>query len=584
MSRNRQQASQRTRPGQNRPKRLVVPVQEIEAIVEQSGARPLTEGEQATLKAAVDTLARITAELETKETTLARLRRILFGAPSERTANVLGEGKEGETPPADTPTDPSAAGGDEKAAGQATSDATSPESGVAEPRKKRPGHGRNGAAAYPRASHIAVPHATLRHGDPCPVDDCTGRVYRQRGEPAVLVRITGVAPLLAKVYELERLRCGLCGTVFTADPPPGVGKAKYDESAAAMIGLLKYGCGLPFHRIERLQRGLAIPMPAGTQWAVLTSAVPSLMPVFAELIRQAAQGSVVYNDDTAMRVLALTQEARAEALPAGASADRTGVFTSGVVAETPQGLIALFKTGPCHAGEHLAEVLDLREVTEPPIHMSDASTRNRPGDHSTLSASCIPHARRNYVDVVEAFPDEVAFVLHTLRAVFHTDAQAKRQKLSAAERLLLHQKESGPRMKALHDWMAKQFAERTVEPHSGLGQAIAYMQNHWEKLTLFLRVPGAPLDNNITERILKKAIQHRKNALFYRTLNGARVGDLFMTLIHTAELHKVEPFHYLVSLLRHAAKVALDPAAWMPWNYSEALARAVAENTGPPPD
>ena len=580
MSRSLQRASQRRRPGQHAPKRMVVPVQEIEAIVENSGARPLTEAEQATLKAAVDTLARITAELETKETTLARLRRILFGAPSERTADVLGQEKEGETPPADTPTDPSAEGGDEKAADPATAPGPSPESAGAEPKKKRPGHGRNGAADYPRAPRIAIPHATLRHGDPCPVADCSGRVYRQR-EPAVLVRITGVAPLRATVYELERLRCGLCGTVFTAEPPPGVGQAKYDESAAAMIGLLKYGCGLPFHRIERLQRGLALPLPAGTQWTVVSGAAPSLMPIFAELARQAAQGTVLYNDDTAMRILALTQEARAEALPAGASADRTGVFTSGVVAETAKGLIALFKTGPCHAGEHLAEVLELREVTDPPIHMSDASTRNRPGDHPTLSASCIPHARRNYVDVVEAFPDEVAFVLHTLRGVFHTDAQAKRQNLSGAERLRLHQEESRPRMQALHDWMTKQFAERTVEPHSGLGQAITYMQNHWQKLTLFLRVPGAPLDNNITERILKKAIQHRKNALFYRTLSGARVGDLFMTLIHTAELNKVEPFHYLVCLLRHAAKVALDPAAWTPWNYSEALAQAEAKSTGP---
>jgi hypothetical protein len=151
-------------------------------------------------------------------------------------------------------------------------------------------------------------------------------------------------------------------------------------------------------------------MPVGTQWEVVAAAAAPLIPVFDELARQAAQGTVVFNDDTTMRILTLTQEARAEALPAGASADRTGVFTSGVVAETPNGLIALFKTGPCHAGEHLAEVLDLREVTDPPIHMSDASTRNRPGDHSTLAASCIPHARRNYVDVVEAFPEEVAFV------------------------------------------------------------------------------------------------------------------------------------------------------------------------------
>ncbi len=355
MSRNRPPASQRRRPGQTPPQRMAVPVQEIEAIVENSGARPLTEAEQATLKAAVATLARITAELETKETTLARLRRILFGAPSERTAEVLGAGKEDERLSADTPTDPSAEGGDEIAADQAPGYARSPEPAGAEPKKKRPGHGCNGAADYPRAPRIAVPHATLRHGDPCPIADCSGRVYGQR-EPAVLLRISGVAPLLAKVYALERLRCGLCGTVFTAEPPPGVGQEKYDESAAVVIGLLKYGCGLPFHRIERLERGLALPLPAGTPWTVVSGAAPSLMPVFAELVRQAAQGSVLYNDDTAMRVLAMTQEARAEALPAGASADRTGVFTSGVVAETAKGLIALFKTGPCHA-------LTLRQIS-----------------------------------------------------------------------------------------------------------------------------------------------------------------------------------------------------------------------------
>ncbi|MBK7677467.1 MAG: transposase [Candidatus Accumulibacter sp.] len=224
------------------------------------------------------------------------------------------------------------------------------------------------------------------------------------------------------------------------------------------------------------------------------------------------------------------------------------MFTSGVVAGTPNGLIALFKPGPVMRASTLPEVLDLREVTDPPIHMSDASTRNRPGDHSTLAASCIPHARRNYVDVVEAFRKKVAFVLHTLRAVFHTDAQAKRLSLSPAERLLLHQKESGPRMKALQDWMARQFAEHTVEPHSGLGQAISYMQNHWEKLTLFLRAPGGPLDNNITERILKKAILQRKNELFYRTLNGARRRS-----VHDPDPHGRTPQDRAVSLPRFSA-------------------------------
>jgi hypothetical protein len=372
--------------------------------------------------------------------------------------------------------------------------------------------------------------------------------------------------------------------VFTAAPPAGVGETKYDESAAAMIGLLKYGCGLPFHRIARLEQALAIPLPATTQWHVVQPAAGRLAPAFDELVRQAADGSVLYNDDTPMRILNFTAEARAEALPPGAKQERTGVFTSGVVAETPNGPIALFKTGPCHAGEHLAEVLDKRQDPAVPIQMSDALARNTPGEHPTQAANCIPHGRRKFVEVYAAFPEEAAFVLETLRPVFRTDHQAQQEGLSPEARLLLHQQESGPRMQALHEWMAKQIKEHRVEPNSGLGQAIAYMQNHWEKLTLFLRVPGAPLSNNLCERALKKAILHRKNSLFYRTLNGAKVGDLFMTLIHTAELHRKEPFDYLLTLLRHEAAVALDPAAWMPWNYTATLARLAAEPSDPAPD
>jgi transposase len=548
-------------------RRVAVPIEKLNAIVERTRTEALPEAEHATLKAAVDTLACLTAELESAKTSLARVQRIVFGSSSETTAGVLGEAN-GAT----------AAGPDPAHA------ASPPAETEAPPPGKRKGHGRNGAQDYPRAPRIPVPHATLKHGDPCPEPGCDGRLYRQRQEPALLVRVTGVAPLQAQVYELERLRCGLCGTVFTADPPAGVGSAKYDDSAAAMIALLKYGCGLPFHRIARLEQALAIPLPATTQWDVVQPAAGRLAPAFEELARQAGEGSVLYNDDTPMRILNFTEEARAEALPPGAKAERTGTFTSGVVAETPNGPIALFKTGPCHAGEHLAEVLDKRQDPAVPIQMSDALARNTPGEHPTQAANCIPHGRRKFVEVYAAFPEEAAFVLETLRPVFRTDHQAQQDGLSPEARLLLHQQESGPRMQALHEWMAKQIKEHLVEPNSGLGQAIAYMQNHWEKLTLFLRVPGAPLSNNLCERALKKAILHRKNALFYRTLNGAKVGDLFMTLIHTAELHRKEPFDYLLALLRHETAVALDPAAWMPWNYSAALARLASEATDPAPD
>lgn len=139
-------------------------------------------------------------------------------------------------------------------------------------------------------------------------------------------------------------------------------------------------------------------------------------------------------------------------------------------------------------------------------------------------------------------------------------------------RLRLHRVDSQPTMARLHSWLNRQFAEKRVEPSSALGSAIRYLLKHWEKLTLFLRQPGAPLDNNICERALKKAILHRKNALFYKTENGARVGDMYMSLIHTCELCGVSPFDYLVELQKNADELAARPEQWMPWNYQDATA------------
>jgi hypothetical protein len=121
--------------------------------------------------------------------------------------------------------------------------------------------------------------------------------------------------------------------------------------------------------------------------------------------------------------------------------------------------------------------------------------------------------------------------------------------------------------------MKAQFAEHRTEPNSGLGKAMSYLLNHWTKLTLFLSQPGAPIDNNIVERALKKAILNRRNAFFYKTLNGAHTGDLFMSLIHTCELNGANPFDYLTELLRHAEELKQRPSEWMPWNFRETLMR-----------
>jgi len=238
--------------------------------------------------------------------------------------------------------------------------------------------------------------------------------------------------------------------------------------------------------------------------------------------------------------------------------------------------VALFFTGWKHAGENLAEVLKQRAHELPaPIQMSDALSRNAPKVKGIepLQANCLAHGRRQVVEVADNFPEECRYVLETLRDVYHHDAQAREQAMSPEQRLRFHQEHSEPLMKGLHEWLEAQLGEHKTEPNSGLGKAITYLLNHWLKLTLFLRQAGAPIDNNIVERALKKAILNRKNALFYKTVNGAGVGDLFMSLIHTCELNGANPFDYLAELLRHAEELKSNPSEWMPWNYRDTLAR-----------
>jgi hypothetical protein len=543
-----------------RPEVLVLKMEELETILERAGTSALDEESIKKLKAMGETLAWLMGELEKKRIDIKRLCKILFGAKNtEKTSEVLGkenkDDQEGSQP------------------GDAEESAKEEKESTKEEKKKRKGHGRNGADSYRGAERIKVPHESLCSGDHCP--ECEkGKVYGLR-EPRVLVRVTGQAPLQATVYEIEALRCNLCGVVFRAKTPDDVGEKKYDESSAAMIGLLNYGSGMPFNRLERLEGYLQIPLPASTQWDIVSKAAGLLFPARDELIRLAAKGDVLYNDDTKMKILSLIKEN--ELIEATSSKDRTGMFTSGIVSILEGRHIVLFFTGRKHAGENIEDVLRERaKELHIPIQMCDGSLQSVPKELETILSNCLTHGRRKFVEVAPYFPEECRYVLEVLMVVYKNDAVAREQKMSDQERLLFHQAHSAGPMNDLKSWMTEQIEENKVEPNSSLGAAIAYMLKRWDKLTLFLSVPGAPLDNNICERALKMAIRHRKNSLFYRTENGAKVGDIFMSLIYTAELAAVNPFEYLTVLLKHAEHLKRAPHEWMPWNYL-ATAAAMAE-------
>lgn len=522
-----------------RPKRarVEVNVQQLDQIVDKACAEPLSPEEGTLLRTSIHAMAeRLAHQFRTTE----RARDLADGNRAD------GEG------------------GD--AAVSQSEDAGQPS---LEERKPRAGHGRNGAADYGGATVVPVLHPGLSPKCTCP--GCLkGKVYERKPRP--IVRVTAMPPIQATVYKLQELRCNLCGEVFAAEPPPGVGEGKYDASVASMVAELKYGLSMPFNRIEKLQQQMGVPLPAATQFELVDSAAEKLQPVLDELTRLAAQGEVLHHDDTRVRIL--DEVVR----PESQDEDRTGLHTTGTVSRVEGHPIGLFTSGPQHAGENMSDLLALRQRDlPPPVVMADALSANKPKtpvELEVILSNCLTHGRRQFVDEIEAFPTECQHVIDQLGLVYWHDAQARAQGLDDDARLAFHQEKSGPVMEKLKNWMETQLEQKLTEPNSGLGGAIRYFLKRWDRLTLFLRHPGAPLDNNVAERALKKAVLHRKNSLFYKTQHGAETGDLFMSIIHTCELNGVNSFQYMTELQRHATDAKADPGAWLPWNFHLRLSPA----------
>lgn len=561
----------------------------VPGLLERLRSRQLGPEDYALVERVVLRLLWVTGLVQEGRTKLTRLQRLLGFSRSEKTAAVVGrpsaEDRQGgdDGGPEGQPRSPGGGGGGAPDPPPAASDPggenpARPAAGeppkVNRPKARIKGHGRLPASAYPAARHIKVAHEALRPGDTCPM--CGRGTLYELAEAAQVLRIFGQAPLQALCWDCQRLRCSACGLVHTARAPAAAQGEKYDESATSLMAFLRFSCGVPHHRLEQLQADLQTPVPASTQWEAMAKAIPAVAPAHAELIRQAAQAPVLHVDDSHGPVLAWTGKRRAALLAAGKldNPERTGIFTTAVVAITAEDRkIAIFFNGRKHAGENLADLLNQRAAgLSPPICMSDALAGNTPAGHSVIPCNCLVHGRRNFVDVVGSFPEECRHFLEQIGRVFEVDALCREEKLSGAARLERHQRESAPVMAGLQQWMKDLLEQKRTEPSSGLGKAINYMLKRWDRFTLFLRRPGVPLENNVAERVLKMAIRHRNNSLFYLTAHGAEVGDVYMSLIHTARLCGENPVAYLTAIQHHARAVAESPQHWMPWNWRATLA------------
>jgi transposase len=434
------------------------------------------------------------------------------------------------------------------------------------PLAKPKGHGRITADEYHPNEIIRVQHATFKPGDACPTE-CGGNLYRVNEKPGGIIRIKGQACAHVVRYEFEKLRCALCGAVFTADPPSDFPPKKYDDHFRANLVVQKYFMASPFYRQEQYQKLLGFRLPDSTQWDLVESVADCAHPVLNVLERLAANATNVNHDDTGVKILDVMRANKLEP-----DKKRKGMFTTCIFAQSKDYKICLYYSGVKHGGENLSTLLEKRHKDLPPIiQMCDALSANVPAALKTILCHCITHGRRKFTDIEPFFPVECGHVIEQLALVYKHDAETKERNMTADKRLIHHQTYSAPVMDALKIWMQNQFDERKVEPNSALGGAIRYMQKHWPELTRFLSVSGAHLDNNLVERALKLAIRTRKNAMFHKSMHGAYVASLLLSLIATCELAKINPVHYLIALQENKSDVFKYPDWWLPWNYKSTL-------------
>jgi transposase len=415
----------------------------------------------------------------------------------------------------------------------------------------------------------------LQKGQPC-LECGRGKLYKYGS--ATILRISGQTPLTVTQHILERLRCNTCGAYFTAEVSDEVAQdggidQKYGYSARAIIGIHKHFAGLPFYRQQTLQQMLGLPVGASTAFDQCEQLANDLQPVFRALVQRSANATHYHLDDTPNRILNQSTILKPQR-KTGKLTERKGIYTSGVIATLSEGYqAALFQTNIGYAGEWLDEILATRHADAPiPTLMCDALPSNAPtvlpSEHYQMTL-CNSHARRHFVDVLHQFPDKAPWVLEQYALIWVHDKHCQKEKFSLQARLEYHRQHSLPVMEAIQRWGTEQLQSEAVEENSTLGKAIGYFLRHHAGLCRFCYYPGAQLDNNLMERMLKLVIRGRKNALFFNTLAAAAMADVIGSIIATCHHHQVNPFNYLVQLQRQASAVKANPEQWLPWNYTQ---------------
>lgn len=439
------------------------------------------------------------------------------------------------------------------------------------------GHGRNGSSAFTNATHFYHVLLTGIIGSICAVCK-VGTMQRYRDK--TVIRIVGQPLFAAELHHCQQARCKICGKIAQAEIPTevmeGIGSSyiNYNWSACAMLAVMHYFAGLPFKRLESLHKGWGIPFADDNQWNAMNEADSLLLPLFRALEKYGIiNGQTLRIDDTGSEVIeiqkSINREIKAhESVGKNIKDIRTGINATGVYIEADEEVIVLYYTGRHHAGEIFAQMLDQRRRAQSDslIKVTDAASKNfGAAEDGLIEAVCNAHAMLNFRDIKDKYPDEYAVAGGVYKKVFDFDDIAKASNMTPMERLDFHKKNSLPLMKSLKEMCEDKLKSKLVDPRSALWKPLTFIINQWPRLVKFCENPGVPLDTNLVEQTLIIPVRYLAASFNYQTINGAEVGDRFMSLIVTALKNEAEPVSYLTYCLQNHVDLAKNPEKYLPW-------------------
>ena len=491
-----------------------------------------------------------------QKVTISRLKELLFGKkkrtiqPKDDKSKASDEAKAAAKNTDNPPTSTDAANEDNLTDTEDSSE-----------KKKLKGHGRIPHTAYTEATDHKLTIDNLKVGMSCP-SECKGRLYEFT--PATIIRIKGQQMAAVHRYTIEKLRCNLCNVIITANIPKELGNDKYDASFKAHIVIQKYFMGMPSYRQATYHSFINVPLPHSTQWKLIEELAGCVIPIFNRLCVHAANNKLIYFDDTPLKIVDEIKDNQSNP-----NKKRKGMYTTGMLAKSENHQIILYFNGVMHAGENLTALLAKRTEKAPVILMCDALGHNTPDYENVILCYCLSHGFRQFSELHKFFPVPCEKVMTLISAIYKVDKETT--EMTSLNRLAHHKKFSTPITDKLHAYLFFLMDKKLVEPNEPLGKSVNYMLNHWHKLTQFLRVDGAPLDNNAMEQGLKIPIRGRKNWMFYKNTYGASVGGVLTSIIYTCMLSNVNPLNYLVAIQENQVQMIKNPDAWLPWCYQDTL-------------